>query len=240
MGRGGNTAQASLIPAVALKVAVIVRDCHFPDDRLYHVDSLTWLIRDSRTATLGVTSSLCWLAGGIRTISLKPAGTKLLAGQSVGSIEGPRHFDVVRTPLPGTILEQNVRLGAAPELANRDPYGEGWLIRLGVNELAYEGVELLEPEKAKIKLDEKIRLMGIRCYSAFPEVEMYEIGTECSSVITKLNQTLRERKPGTVVLIVSDEPSTNVEMVRWSKETGNRLLEIKQRDGLFHVLVEKS
>ena len=69
---------------------------------------------------------------------------------------------------------------------------------------------------------------------------MIEIGTECAAVLTKLNDLLVRIEPGEVVHIVSDDPTAPIEMVRWSDQTGQPVIETRREGNLYHFLVRKA
>lgn len=89
-------------------------------------------------------------------------------------------------------------------------------------------------------LTEKIVEFRARCFKAFPDHEMVEIGTECSAVLVKLNELFSTISDGDVVHLVSDDPTAYVEMVRWTDQTGNSLVEWRSEVNLFHFIVKKT
>jgi len=68
---------------------------------------------------------------------------------------------------------------------------------------------------------------------------MYEIGTECSAVLVRLNELLATTSVGDVVHLVTDDPTSYVEMVRWTDQTGQELVDWRQEGNLFHFIVRK-
>ena len=180
--------------------------------------------------------SLAWLSGGFTAVSFKPAGSRIAKGDSIGGVEGPRHFDVVRAPFDCVLVEANQDLLANPRLLNKDPYGDGWFAlvepRGGDSTLKALG-EVAQSIEARIKE------LGVHCFSEFPDEEMFEIGVECSAVLVSLNELLSRSKSGTSVHVVSDDPTSDVEIERWRDETGNLLLETRRDGGIFHFIVKK-
>ena len=69
---------------------------------------------------------------------------------------------------------------------------------------------------------------------------MFEIGIECAATLTKLGELLSKVQIGEVVHIVSDDTSADLEMIRWTEENGQELLEIRKEDNLFHFIVKKA
>ncbi|MDV3276874.1 MAG: hypothetical protein LYZ69_00225 [Nitrososphaerales archaeon] len=211
--------------------------CEFPDSFLYDVDSGTWGRREEHLYTIGVAPQLNWVSGGFTSVSFKQPGTRVAIGKSVGSVEGPRHFDVVRAPFDCVISSVNGEVFSEPRLINRDPYGRGWFAILeflgGPSKMKPLG-EVSQSLKARLKE------LGLRCFAEFPDREMFEIGVECSAVLVRLNDLLGASPSGTIVHIVSDDPTSDVEMARWELQTRNRVLESIREGSLFHFIVKKS
>jgi glycine cleavage system H protein len=220
---------------------VLIGSCRFADDVLYDVGSDTWArFEDDGTATIGVDTILIWLAGRLEKVSFKPVGTIIEKGKSLGSIEGPRHFDTVKSPITGRILKVNGALSATPGLLDRDPYGEGWFAVLQPLRREEELAWVKPASLSREALASRIAELNVRCFAEFPDYEMYEIGTECSAVLVRLDESLAGSQPGTVVHIVSDDPSSELEMIRWSDRTGNQVLETRREGNLVHYIVKKS
>ena len=76
-------------------------------------------------------------------------------------------------------------------------------------------------------------------FSAFPDYEMFEIGVECAATLTKLDELIGKINMGNVVHVVSDDTSADLEMIRWSEERGQDLLESRKEGNLFHFIVKK-
>lgn len=216
-----------------------IRDCNFADGVLYHVDSNTWVRIAGELATVGINTILSWAFGGYSSVSFKSVGHWIAGGGSLGSIESPRHFDVVRSPLSGDLVETNELLLRNPTLLNRDPYGAGWFARLRPSRLEEEAGNLKTVGVAAARLGEALIELRVRCFEAFPDHEMFEIGTECAAVLVKLDELIEREPSGTVVHIVSDDPTAGIEMVRWSERTGNALVEERSEGDLEHFVIKK-
>ena len=220
---------------------MIIGNCQFADDVLYDTGSNTWVrFEDDGTATVGIDAVLAWLGGNITTVSFKEAGTVVERGNSLGAIESPRHFDTVRSPVTGRIIGTNEAAAATPRLLNHDPYGRGWFAKLQPIEADNEKHMLKTPVMARGDLQAKIAELKIRCFAEFPDHEMYEIGTECSAVLVRLDELFATSPPGTVVHLVSDDPTSEIEMIRWSDRTGNEVLETRSEGRLVHYIVKKA
>lgn len=214
--------------------------CEFPDDALYDLENNVWIrLDEKKNAKLGITSVHAALAGKLNQIKFKPVGSSLQRGQSVATIESVRYFGAVRTPLTGKLVELNPLLEKDPKFANDYPYDDGWFVRIEPTQLAQEMKALINPKAAEEKIRSQIHELRVRCFKAFPDYEMWEIGVECAGVLVRLNDLIQRSSVNEVVHVVSDDPTADIEMVRWSDETGQQLLESRKEGKLIHFVVRK-
>jgi glycine cleavage system H lipoate-binding protein len=225
-----------------------ISHCEFPEGILYDLDNLVWIKRnddDHYVVTLGVTPILISLAGKLTKIKLKEIGTIIEKSKSVGSIESLRYFGMVRCPIKGEIVEVNNTLTDNPKTVNDFPYNEGWFVKIKIqntdssidSELKNDCLKFIDECHDEIKkIMEKLH---VRCFSAFPDYEMFEIGVECAATLTKLDELIGKINMGNVVHVVSDDTSADLEMIRWSEERGQDLLESRKEANLFHFIVKK-
>jgi glycine cleavage system H lipoate-binding protein/TusA-related sulfurtransferase len=178
------------------------------------------------------------IAGKLSRIKLKPVGTKLEKGMSCGSLESAKYFGVVRTPISGTIVQVNKSLMDKPKLANNSPYTEGWFVKIEPSDMG--DMRTLETiENCHDKMSLAIQKLRVRCFAAFPDHEMFEIGVECSATLAKLDELIEKIPAGEVIHLVSDDPTADLEMLRWSEEREQSLLEMRNEGNLFHFIVKK-
>lgn len=156
----------------------------------------------------------------------------------MGTMEGSRHFDVFRSPISGTLSTVNERLVDEPGLLNKDPYGEAWFAEIGIKETGeLESLGRL-PQSAN-RIAELLKERHVHCFAAFPDFEVFDTGVECQAVLAKLNELLERSTPGTVVHVVSDDSSAEIEMQRWSDQTGNTIVDVQKEGRIFHYIVRK-
>jgi len=214
--------------------------CVFPDDLLYDLENNTWLrIEDNGEVTVGVTSVLPAIAGKLTLARLKSAEVAIQRGQSLGTLESLKFVGPIPSPVSGILLKTNGLIVDRPRIINNSPYQEGWIASLKPSHLALERILLSKSTESKTLLVKKIAEFHVRCFKAFPDHEMSEIGTECSAVLIRLNDLLATIPVGEVVHLVSDDPTAYVEMVAWSERTGQNLLDWRQEGNLFHFIVKK-
>jgi len=214
--------------------------CVFPDDLLYDLENNTWLrIEENGEVTVGVTSVLPAIAGKLTQARLKSSEVAIHRGQSLGTLESLKFVGPVPSPVSGILLKSNGLIVDRPRLINDSPYEEGWIASLKPSHLALERILLSKSTESKALLVKKIAEFHVRCFKAFPDHEMSEIGTECSAVLIRLNDLLTTIPVGEVVHLVSDDQTAYVEMVAWSERTGQNLLDWRKEGNLFHFIVKK-
>jgi len=215
-----------------------INHCEFPDRLLYDVEQGTWADLRGDVIRVGITSLLSWSFGVFSGITFRSIGTALVRGQVMGTMEGSRHFDVFRSPISGTLSAVNERLTDEPGLLNRDPYGEAWFAEIGIKDGGELGALERLPQ-AKRRMAELLKERHVHCFAAFPDFEIVDTGVECQAVLTKLNDLLERSTPGTVVHVVSDDSSAEIEMQRWSDQTGNSVVDVQKEGKIFHYIVRK-
>ncbi|HYA57509.1 MAG TPA: sulfurtransferase TusA family protein [Thermoplasmata archaeon] len=215
--------------------------CPLPEDRLYDLDMDVWWAEEPArgTARVGVLASLSAFAGPIQSLSFRPAEARTLRGRSVATVESLRFTGAIRLPVDGAVVARNERVRERPRLLNDAPYTEGWIVEVRADR-PEDVSRYLEPASAVVRrLEERILSRRIRCWPQTPELELNEVGLECSAVLTRLNEELARRAPGEAVLLVTDDPTSPVEMVRWSDETGHPVLAQRKEGSLFQFLVRR-
>jgi len=98
-------------------------------DRRY-TETHEWVDVEDGVATIGITDFAQSQLGDVVFLELPRQGRKLSAGETFGVIESVKAASDLYAPVAGTVLEVNERLVSNPELVNKDPLGEGWLIKV--------------------------------------------------------------------------------------------------------------
>jgi glycine cleavage system H protein len=221
---------------------VEIGGCPVPEDRLYDLEHDVWYAPDADggTARVGLLGPLVWFAGPFQSVTFRPPEDGPVAqGRSVATVESVRFTGAVRLPLDARVLERNEALTARPRLLNDAPYDDGWVVRVRP-ERPGDVPPTLEPATAvAARLEERIRSQRIRCWPQVPDLDLFEIGLECSAVLTMLNEEIARRPAGTAVLLVTDDPTSPIEMERWADQTGHRLLARRTEGNLHQFLLRK-
>lgn len=89
-----------------------------------------WIRVEGDIAYVGITDYAQEQLGDIVFVDIQTEGETLAAGDTFGTIEVVKTISDLFIPVAGEVLEQNEALADQPELVNKDPYGEGWLIKI--------------------------------------------------------------------------------------------------------------
>lgn len=108
----------------------------FPSELKYTSEHEWIKMVDGDTALVGITEFAQSELGDIVFIEVETVDEELNADEVFGTIEAVKTVSDLFLPVAGTVLEFNEKLGDEPELANSDPYGDGWIIKLKVNDVA--------------------------------------------------------------------------------------------------------
>jgi glycine cleavage system H protein len=95
-----------------------------------------WLKIDGEFAFIGVTDYAQHELGDIVFIEVETVGESLAKEEAFGTIEAVKTVSDMFMPVGGEVLEFNEELSATPELINKDPYGQGWVVRIRVSDPA--------------------------------------------------------------------------------------------------------
>lgn len=102
---------------------------NFPNDVKYTKEH-EWIRLEGDVAYVGITDYAQEQLGDIVFVDIQTVGETLAADETFGTIEVVKTISDLFLPVAGEILEQNETLEERPELVNKDPYGEGWLIKI--------------------------------------------------------------------------------------------------------------
>lgn len=102
---------------------------NFPNDVKYTKEH-EWIRQEGDVAYVGITDYAQEQLGDIVFVDIQTVGETLAADEVFGTIEAVKTISDLFLPVAGEVLEQNEALEEQPELVNKDPYGEGWLIKI--------------------------------------------------------------------------------------------------------------
>jgi glycine cleavage system H protein len=113
---------------------------NFPENLRYTKDH-EWISLEGNVATIGITDFAQHELGDIVYIDITAKGKQMAAEKVFGTVEAVKTVSDLFLPVAGTIMETNPLLDTQPELVNTDPYGQGWMVKMNVDNVA--DVELL-------------------------------------------------------------------------------------------------
>lgn len=146
--------------------APVYRGCEIPPDLWYDIARDVWLRPDlDGTVVLGMTDPAQTRAGKVLHILFKKIGRRIEAGQSAATIETAKWAGPFSTPVAGTVVETNADAFAADILvANRDPYGLGWIVRLAPDDWDPDGIGLVTGPEAAQRYEARIDELEVSCF----------------------------------------------------------------------------
>jgi len=101
----------------------------YPEDLKYTKEH-EWVAVNGNVGTVGITHYAQSELGDIVYVELPAAGSPVVAGEEFGTVESVKAVSEIFAPVSGEVLEVNAALAKNPETINKDPYGDGWLIKL--------------------------------------------------------------------------------------------------------------
>ena len=104
-----------------------------PEDLRYTKDH-EWVKIEGNVATVGVTDFAQSELGDIVFVEIETLDEELKKEEVFGSVEAVKTVSDLFMPIGGTVIEINENIESSPELVNSDPYGEGWMIKIEINE----------------------------------------------------------------------------------------------------------
>ena len=108
---------------------------NYPDNLKYTRDH-EWLRIEGDEGATGITAYAQKELGDIVFVDIDSEGETLAAGDRFGTIEAVKTVSDLLMPVGGKVLSINPALETAPETINKDPYGEGWMIRIQLTDPA--------------------------------------------------------------------------------------------------------
>ena len=106
---------------------------HIPENLKYTSDH-EWVMIQNDRAKVGITDYAQDALGDVVFVDIPEVGKRVTVGETVTEVESTKSVSDIYAPLEGEIIEINQDLDDSPELLNGDPYGEGWIFILELDE----------------------------------------------------------------------------------------------------------
>lgn len=140
------------------------RGCNIPEDRFYWVEKHVWVKEEGDgLVVIGMTDVAQSLASTLVAVTPKKVGKTIVKGKSVATVESGKWVGPIPAPIGGEIVEVNAVLASDPGTANRDPYGEGWVVKFKPSDWAGEVGELPTGPDAVTAYEAFLEKEGINC-----------------------------------------------------------------------------
>lgn len=143
---------------------MIYHGCDLPEDLSYDIEHDVWIRFDGDTAILGMTDIAQTRCGKFAAISFRDVGKKVAQWKALATIESAKWVGPFPAPFSCEIVETNEKgFAASLLLANTDPYGEGWLVKVRPTNLEAECRHLVTGSQAAERYKERINELKVNC-----------------------------------------------------------------------------
>jgi len=124
---------------------------NIPKDLLYTEDH-EWIKVNGTEATIGVTDFAQKELGDIVFVEVETVDETLDKGEAFGTIEAVKTVSDLFMPVAGRVIELNKQLDSEPEIINKDPYGNGWIVKIKMSDTK-ELNDLLDADAYKASIE---------------------------------------------------------------------------------------
>jgi glycine cleavage system H protein len=102
-------------------------------EALRYTDTHEYVQVDGDIATIGITAFAIDQLGDIVFLELPEAGAQIAKGETFGTVESVKAVEDLKAPITGEVIDSNAAMVDAPEKLVEDPYGNGWLLKVKLN-----------------------------------------------------------------------------------------------------------
>lgn len=239
-----------------------IENCIFPVNYFYDLDNFTWIKlidmpddkkNDVKQVLVGITPVYSYITGRILKFKTKPVGTDIIRNRSLGTVESLNHFGIIRSPISGNVMEINQEIINNPKVVNDSPFERGWIAKIKTKDNLESLDSIRTIEECKDEMVSQIKKFNVKCFKSFPDFQMFELGTECSATLAKLDEfMIKNMRIGHVIRLVSDDPTADLELLRWADQNKQEIVEIVQEKNseqsslqnpsnnyLFNIIIKK-
>lgn len=219
-----------------------IENCIFPVNYFYDLDNFTWIKsidmpddkkNDVKQVLVGITPVYSYITGRILKFKTKPVGTDIIRNRSLGTVESLNHFGIIRSPISGNVVEINQEIINNPKVVNDSPFERGWIAKIKTKDNLESLDSIRTIEECKDEMVSQIKKFNVKCFKSFPDFQMFELGTECSATLAKLDEfMIKNMRIGHVIRLVSDDPTADLELLRWADQNKQEIVEIVQEKNL--------
>ncbi len=95
-----------------------------------------WIRREGDIAVVGITDFAQRELGDVVFVEIETEGETIEKGEPFGTVEAVKTVSDLFMPVGGEVIEVNEKLADEPELVNKDPYGDGWMVKIKIADAA--------------------------------------------------------------------------------------------------------
>ncbi|MEI6061783.1 MAG: glycine cleavage system protein GcvH [Bacteroidota bacterium] len=121
-------------------------------ENLYYTNDHEWIKVEGSTGWVGVTDFAQHQLGDIVFVDVATVGETIAEGETFGTIEAVKTVSDMFMPLDSEVIEFNDALNNEPELINKDPYGNGWIVKVTIADTSKLST-LLTAEQYKVLVE---------------------------------------------------------------------------------------
>ncbi len=105
-------------------------------ENLFYTKDHEWIKVDGNTGVVGITDFAQHQLGDIVFVDVATVGETLAENETFGTIEAVKTVSDMFMPVAAEVLEFNDTLNDEPELVNKDPYGQGWIVKIAISDIS--------------------------------------------------------------------------------------------------------
>ncbi len=120
-----------------------VQGYHIPDDLMYTKEH-EWAKEEGGVVRVGITDYAAKTLNDVVYVTPPKANSAVAQMKSMGTVESIKAVSEIYSPISGTVTRVNGALDTHPELVNKSPYGEGWLVEVKPSDFAGERKSLMD------------------------------------------------------------------------------------------------
>ncbi len=120
-----------------------IQGYHIPEDLLYTKEH-EWAKEEGGTVRVGITDYAAKTLNDVVYVTSPKTNASVQQMKSMGTVESIKAVSEIYSPVSGTVTKVNAQLDSHPELVNKSPYGEGWLVEVKPTDYASEKKSLLD------------------------------------------------------------------------------------------------
>lgn len=132
------------------------REYEIPDDLLYTKEH-EWARQVGPSVRVGITDYAAKTLNDVVYVAPPKVNDVIAQFKSMGTVESIKAVSELYSPVSGTVTSVNTNLDSHPELVNKSPYSEGWLIEVKADDFASDKVRLLSAKQYSEHLDSVLR-----------------------------------------------------------------------------------